>query len=145
MDRMRNTAELAAQFSKLSPERRAYLSGYMDGLAFLADQSPRYHSPEHSFASLNAAGRGGRGGVPHRRLRPPAPHLPEPFLIGLQILDVDEDIRLADLVGEGDGVAAPVEADSVLIHHDVAAAADDLLFAALIIAGDAADLTGVEP
>ena len=38
MDRLRNTAELAAQFSKLSPERRAYLSGYMDGLAFLADQ-----------------------------------------------------------------------------------------------------------
>ena len=35
---IRATEELALQFSRLSPERRAYLAGYMDGLAFLREQ-----------------------------------------------------------------------------------------------------------
>ena len=35
---IRATEELALQFSRLSPERRAYLARYMDGLAFLREQ-----------------------------------------------------------------------------------------------------------
>ena len=35
--------------------------------------------------------------------------------------------------------------DGVLVHDDVAAAADHVLVPALVVAGDAADLTGIQP
>lgn len=37
---IRSAEELTMQFSRLSPERRAYLSGYMDGLACIRDREP---------------------------------------------------------------------------------------------------------
>ena len=92
-------------------------------LALLADDRPPYHSPEHGSLLLL---------------------LLEAFFMALQFLDVDIDLRVPDLVGERDGIAPPPEPDGVLVHDDVAAAADHVLVPALVVAGDAADLTGIQ-